>query len=242
MPDQQLHLTPSLTPENRERDLRVLRTYFPSADGLGGYTGGRWDTFDPSGTRADQANEITSDDLVSLTLLSVNVSADIALQLLGPMRATLSALLQDLGPDRDLVDEPSLDGERFSPAWALERELRAVRGLGATKVSKLMARKRPRLIPVYDRVIKATLTGGTGVFWRPLHAALLADDGALHHRLIALRDDAGLPADVSALRVLDVLAWMDGQGYSERLLTATADEQPNASEVAAAEREAELDD
>lgn len=242
MPDRQLQLTTSLMPENRERALRVLSTYFPSADGRGGYTGGRWDTFDPSGTRAEQANEITSDDLVALTLLSVDVSGDIAVQLLGPMRATLTRLLHELGPDRDLVEEPSLDSGTFAPAWALDRELRAVRGLGATKVSKLMARKRPRLIPVYDRVIRATLTAGTGVFWRPLHAALQADDGALHHRLIALRDEAGLPAEVSALRVLDVLAWMDGQGYSERLLASTAGKRPDLSEVAAAEREAELDD
>lgn len=33
--------------------------------------------------------------------------------------------------------------------------------------------------------------------------------GALHHRLLSLREEAGLPAEISALRVFDVIAWME---------------------------------
>ncbi|MFC9768511.1 DUF6308 family protein [Rhodococcus jostii] len=41
--------------------------------------------------------------------------------------------------------------------------------------------------------------------------ALRADDAALHHRLLSIRDAAGLPEEISALRVFDVIAWMDGK-------------------------------
>ncbi|QQZ19448.1 DUF6308 family protein [Rhodococcus sp. 21391] len=41
--------------------------------------------------------------------------------------------------------------------------------------------------------------------------ALRADDGALHHRLVSIREEAGLPEEISALRVFDVIAWMDGK-------------------------------
>jgi hypothetical protein len=44
-----------------------------------------------------------------------------------------------------------------------------------------------------------------------LHQALTADDGHLQRRLLRLRDDAGLPSAVSAVRVFDVLAWMSGR-------------------------------
>ena len=51
--------------------------------------------------------------------------------------------------------------------------------------------------------------------WVPLNAALHAKDQALPKRLLGLRDAADLPATVSALRVLDVIAWRDGKdkGY-----------------------------
>ncbi|UZG59889.1 DUF6308 family protein [Rhodococcus opacus] len=41
--------------------------------------------------------------------------------------------------------------------------------------------------------------------------ALLADGGALHRRLVSIRAAAGLPEEMSALRVFDVIAWVDGQ-------------------------------
>ncbi|KRE41045.1 DUF6308 family protein [Knoellia sp. Soil729] len=44
-----------------------------------------------------------------------------------------------------------------------------------------------------------------------IRAALQAGGQALHHRLLALRDEADLPASVSALRVFYVIAWRDGK-------------------------------
>ncbi|MGY6026908.1 DUF6308 family protein [Streptomyces spinosirectus] len=41
-----------------------------------------------------------------------------------------------------------------------------------------------------------------------MHTALRAGDGALHHTLLTLRQAAGVPGTVSALRVCDVVLWM----------------------------------
>lgn len=55
------------------------------------------------------------------------------------------------------------------------------------------------------------------------------DDRRLHDRLLRLREAPAVPKYISAIRILDVLAWMDGQGYAngfpdrvDRLASATA--------------------
>lgn len=48
------------------------------------------------------------------------------------------------------------------------------------------ARKRPHLIPIYDRVVKQ-VTGGDRNYWEPLRKALRKDGSHLNMRLISLR-------------------------------------------------------
>jgi Family of unknown function (DUF6308) len=58
-------------------------------------------------------------------------------------------------------------------------ELEALPGVGSTIASKLLARKRPRLRPIYDSVV-ATVTNTRAQLWEPLRVALRADDCDLH--------------------------------------------------------------
>ncbi|WP_257016373.1 DUF6308 family protein [Rhodococcus sp. ACS1] len=90
-------------------------------------------------------------------------------------------------------------------------------GIGQTKATKLIARKRPRLYPIWDSVVSQVL-GTERAHLNPVREALRADDRALHHRLLSIREEAGLPEEISALRVFDVIAWMDGKnrGLGER--------------------------
>jgi hypothetical protein len=132
----------SLQDASNEQATRLLRRYFASAsEGEGGFTGGLFDTFDPSGVRAASTNTFTSDDLVSLSLLSERVPGRPALELLVHKRRHFEVMLEEIGPDRDLVDEPSVEKGQFAPAWRLWKELDDLPGLGRTRVSKLMARK-----------------------------------------------------------------------------------------------------
>jgi len=97
-----------------------------------------------------------------------------------------------------------VEGSTAHTAWHL---LRDQPGIGWVTAGKLLARKRPRLLPVYDQVVRCVL-GRPESFWLDLHTALRADNWALHHELVALRQSADLPQSVSALRVCDVVLWM----------------------------------
>lgn len=188
----------------------VLHRYYGTGRhrGANPFTGARFDTWDSTGNRSSDHDRFTADDLVAVTMLSVDVTAGAAIELLDTKAAVFSQLLEDLGPDRDLALEKEAWSDDWE-GWLLWRALIALPGVGPTTASKLLARKRPRLRPIYDSVVvKVT---GSDQLWEPMRS-LLSEDLSLHERLTTIRDDVGLPEEVSALRVFDVLAWMEGKG------------------------------
>jgi hypothetical protein len=172
------------------------------------FTGARFDTWDSTGTRAADVSRFTADDLVAVSFLSVEVPPLAAVELLDTQADHFAARLAAVGPDRDLVEETESWPDDW-PGWLLWSDLMVLPGVGATIASKLYARKRPRLRPVYDTVVAGVI--GSDNIWEPLRVELQRSPD-LHHRLVRLRDRAGLPKEVTALRVFDVLAWMEGKG------------------------------
>ncbi|MCJ0869696.1 DUF6308 family protein [Streptomyces sp. AP-93] len=187
-----------------------LRRYFD--DGLEGgtpaFTGSRFEHLDGGGDRADIADIVTAADLMAVQMLSVQVPPRAALALLeGPLAGELSVLLGQIPADVDMGHaEPALlgPGSPADRAWHL---LTGQRGLGWVTANKLLARKRPRLLPVYDQVVRCAVAEPAS-FWLSLRDALAADGKALHEQLLSLRDDAEVPETVSALRICDVVLWM----------------------------------
>lgn len=205
--------------------LQLLTRYFgPAVGAPGSYTGAAWDDWDPSGRRQLDRDEFTADDCLAVTLLSVNISGQAAHSLLVKDRARYSELLAAVGPDRDLVEvaEPITDDW---PASVLYRAVRELPKVGRTKTSKLLARKRPALIPIWDTVIGGVTQAGDH-FWEPLRQQLRKDGAALHRRLLGLRDQAGLTSSVTALRVFDVVCWMEGKEKGYKLLEEDDPDQP----------------
>jgi hypothetical protein len=110
-------------------------------------------------------------------------------------------LIAEGGPSRELWKllhdiKPPLDRSRLGPVAA----------------GKLLARKRPHLIPVYDsyveRVLGRTRTHGT--WWSDLRCRL-TKDAALVSELESVRTRAGAgAAHLSLLRVFDIMCWMLG--------------------------------
>lgn len=184
----------------------LLRRYFGDPYlGAGCADGAYFDTWAPE----SDPFRFTADDLLAIKFLSVEASRSAVRELLRDRSEEFSTLLTDLGADRDLATECTpLDDEW--PGWRLMRELHRISGVGPTTASKLLARKRPRLRPIWDSVV-SEVTDTKKAQWEPLRLALRADDCALHRRLLRLRDQAGLPGTVSALRVLDVIAWREGK-------------------------------
>jgi hypothetical protein len=81
------------------------------------------------------------------------------------------------------------DDSAADQAWHLLEEQE---GVGWVTAGKLLARKRPHLIPVWDHVVRCA-------FGRPDHAWLWLDgrlrehDGAIRDQLRKLHQEAGLP-------------------------------------------------
>jgi hypothetical protein len=187
-----------------DQALRYLQTYYGRP-----YTGGYFDTWAAARNDSDR---FTADDLVAVSFLSVVVPPMAARELLERRAAQFAELLEAVGPDRDLADQSEpVDDEQ--PASQLYAAVRGLPGVGRTIGTKLLARKRPRLVPIYDSVV-ARVCGIGDYHWEPLRQALRAD--GLQERLRELHQRAGLGPEVSALRVLDVVSWMEGKAAGVR--------------------------
>lgn len=174
------------------------------------FTGSRFEHLAGGGDRPEVADRFTAEDLVAVQTLSVTVPAPVVLDILeGRLGVRLSGLLQAIPWDIDMVDVEAdvlAEGSPADQAWSL---LCAQYGVDWVIAGKLLARKRPRLVPVYDKVVRCALGRPSPSFWLALHAALREDEAALHRQLLELRQIAGLPETVSALRVCDVAVWMN---------------------------------
>lgn len=184
----------------------LLQSYY-STDGDKPRFTGAW--FERIAGNAEP-NTLGPADVLAITMLSVDSPAEATIRLLGRDAARVSELLQKIPSDRDIVDVDQNELCEGSPADELWRVLREGRdGLGPTRTSKLLAAKRPRLLPIWDSfVAEATDMGTQGHWWR-VQYVLNDDDRRVWNWLRELRPlAANVPDAVSDLRILDVLLWM----------------------------------
>ncbi|MEU8255497.1 DUF6308 family protein [Micromonospora inaquosa] len=199
-----------------ERSLDDLRRYFATGPKSCLFTGSKFEALggDPKGMFRDV---VTAEDLIAVEMLSVRVPPMVALELLqGELGQQVSDELREIPIAVDLSAEgakPYIDDN--GPADRAWHHLTGCRGVNKTIAGKLLARKRPRLIPVYDNVVACALRGRRG-FWLWLHEQLRVDGLRMAHRLRRLRAEAGIPALVSEIRVLDVVIWMRHQPQHQR--------------------------
>jgi hypothetical protein len=164
----------------------------------------------------DRPNEITTKDFVAVTMLGVDVPARPALWLLDDVnRASVRALLETVPQNVDIWNDEA--GPHLAPrgslwqlwdllgeaSWPTERR---GNGMGMAKRSKLIAAKRPRLVPVVDKIVRDQL-GPSSNWWRDFQEALRDQD--LRNKIAECTQDA--PPEVSLLRRLDVVVWIVGK-------------------------------
>lgn len=177
------------------------------------FSGARFDTLGGGGDHPDSANRFTADDLVAVTLLSVDIDPHAAIWILEDGENELSELLTQIPTHVDLHDADQALVDDGSPADRLWDQLEERPGIGWVTAGKLLARKRPQLVPVYDNVVRAAFENPDG-FWLELHRALHSDP-PLVDRLQQTRQAAGVE-HISVLRTLDVVVWMRNHGSKRR--------------------------
>jgi hypothetical protein len=82
-------------------------------------------------------------------------------------------------------------------------------GLGPTTTSKLLAAKRPRLLPIWDSFVEQATGLDTIGYWWKFQYVLADDQRLVSDWLYELRSLApNMPDSIPELRILDVLLWM----------------------------------
>lgn len=136
-------------------------------------------------------NEFTPADLAAASLLDVRFGPHTVRRLIDNPEA--GALLAAVPPGQCLWDVPrECLEQRDSAIWKLWGLVRDISGLGQTRASKLLARKRPLLMPILDSVVVQHLHLQRTNQWILLRKALTPD---LRERIDALGTHA-----VSTLR------------------------------------------
>lgn len=190
---------------NRDWAIEALRTYCHGrSDGDWLYSGA-W--FDRLAARTEP-DSITARDLVAVTMLGVTVPARAAVRLLETERDDFSRLLREIGPDRPIWEADEAEFVEGSPADELWHRLDNLRDIGPVIAGKLMAAKRPSLIPVYDQHVHAALGWPTGQFWMTMRESMVEG----HEAAAEAVKMAG--AEVTALRAADIVVWMHQHGWT----------------------------
>lgn len=176
--------------------------------------------FEILGALESDANRLTAGDLYAAMCLSVDVPVTAGIDFLERDSARVNDLLGRIPSDRRLSavtpsEYPGLLGEE-SAAWQLWHILRATDreegrwGIGPTRASKIMARKRPHLIPIEDSVVNRVIGFNGDDSWLLWWEALSSNGEELEKKARVVREAAGRP-DLSTLRALDVILWMKGK-------------------------------
>lgn len=174
----------------------------------GWFSGAWFQAIGGAGDTPDVADRFTPADVVAVSTLSLNIQGWTAIELLDRPGNDFSALLAAIPVDLDL---PEADDEVLNRLFALQDKLDEIDGIGHVTRSKLLARKRPRLVPIRDRYVLRELVGDVSAsLTRPLRDALRADP-EVRSQLegLAARVANG---GISPLRALDIIVWMNAHG------------------------------
>lgn len=172
--------------------------------GVGGrpFAGRHFETLSAMG----EPDKFTATDLLAVEALSIKFPSDAAVVLLDEKRAeSLNEELLGIPANKNMWEVPRKVFEKGQAADRLHTKLQEVLpGVGWVTAGKLMAAKRPKLIPVFDTFVKDELKPPSGYFWESMYDQL-ADPRrreVISHMVSCASDR------VSLLRCIDVAVWM----------------------------------
>lgn len=175
------------------------------ADYLDRFAGRYFERVDGGGDRPDVCNVFTAADITAIGTLSVNLTGPAIAELLfGVSAESATKWLGRIRPGATIYDADAHD-LIAGPAQELWDVVIGLPKVGRTKASKLLARKRPHLFPIIDSVV-ATKLGSPENFWQPMLAEFKTAE--VRRQIAELRVDAKVPAEISDLRIADIVVWM----------------------------------
>lgn len=162
---------------------------------------GRWFEHFASASSADQ---FESADILAVKALSVTVPIESAARLIVSEADRFNKPLTKIPKDVDLWQVARSEVEPQSSSVELHAALKSLDGVGYVTAGKLLAAKRPRLIPILDSKVEQLLQPPPNRFWVTMRNQLTDE---ARRRTI---DDVciGAPRRVSLLRRIDVALWM----------------------------------
>ena len=193
---------------DRSHALELLTAYL--TPGL--FTGSLWDPAIERRATPDSWNLIDVEDLYSPTLLSAPIRAS-AGQAIIERADAIGTHLRGIDPEVSLwhPDSHKVD-DALCCAERLTRELKRIPHIGPTKASKLIAAKRPALIPIWDSQVCLALGAGRmswRQYWMAWRRTLTTE---VVEQLRHLATEAGR-GSLSPLRTIDIIIWMDTWGW-----------------------------
>ena len=176
-----------------------LERYFLGVGGLP-FGGRHFERFSAMG----DPNRFVATDVLAVEALSVEVPPNSAAKLLDTQAEDFNLLLRQIPPDKEMWEVPRYVLADNGPAGKLHARLQELDGVGWVTAGKLMASKRPLLIPILDDLVKKVLKPPRGRFWSTMREQL-SDE----HRRERITRVVSLPlGDVTLLRRIDVAVWM----------------------------------
>ncbi|KRE77784.1 MULTISPECIES: DUF6308 family protein [Micrococcaceae] len=219
-----MELPAILKEDNVEAAAELLRRYYLEPSTKTGLlsTGSYFDEWANRGDNPKVRDRITDSDAVAVSMLSVKVPAQAIIGLQEELLAgKIRDLLADIPTDVKMSDLTVAEAEATlgegSPPWLLWQELRRTPktrwDVGATTASKIMARKRPHLIPIWDKVIGAVVGKDTSEGqWLNWHN-LFMEDPDLAGRLGRIHKLSTVQTPISELRIIDAILWRYGKDH-----------------------------
>ena len=194
--------SPAVNVERREDGVVYLRPKAP----LGDYPARITDRLQYWGSA--EPNRFAATDILAVEALSVKVPPNSAAKLIDTEAEEFSTLLRQIPADKDLWEVEASDLGEGSPALALYRRLKGLHGVGPVTATKLMASKRPRLMPVIDSLVSELRQPPGGRFWLSMRNQLA--DPSRRKKIADVVSCA--PEGVTMLRRIDVAVWMHVKG------------------------------
>ncbi len=206
---------PSKKPAFRRHPSRFLNDPHRAASAVVEHLDSTTGRFDLISLRSDPAR-ITASDLVAVSMLGVPVPAPSAAWILGDEGQWLSTeILADIPADDQLWDCPATSILRAADLFRLLRAPTSAvppaepnqPALGQAAASRILASKRPRIVPIDDRQMRDALRYSKNALWfrrwqDTLGTELLTAARTARHLAAKERPAA---VNLSELRVIDIV-------------------------------------